>query len=41
MEKAGLSGEVSDFDYRIYCNGNPVFCFFFRRAEAEKEKKEG
>ena len=37
MVEAGLSGEISDSDYERYCNGNPFYCYYFRKAE-EKTK---
>jgi len=36
MEKAGMPSEISDFDYEHFCNGNPVNCYYFRKAENEK-----
>jgi len=33
MVEAGLSEEISDSDYERYCNGNPYYCYYFRKAE--------
>jgi len=37
MIEAGLSEEISDLDYERYCNGNPFYCYYFRKSE-EKTK---
>jgi len=29
----GANGEVSDFDIQHYCNGNPIYCYYFRTAD--------
>jgi len=37
MVEAGLSEEISDSDYERYCNGNPYYCYYFRKAEEKTE----
>jgi len=37
MIEAGLSEEISDLDCERYCNGNPFYCYYFRKSE-EKTK---
>jgi hypothetical protein len=38
IEKTGLAdvAEVSEFDYVHYCNGNPIYCYYYRNAENRK-----
>ena len=37
MAEAGLSEEISDSDHERYCNGNPFYCYYFRRAKEKTE----
>ncbi len=37
MAEKGLDAELSDFDIKHFCNGNPINCFFFRQAPPKKE----
>jgi len=30
MVDAGLDGKLSSFDIQHFCNGNPVYCYYFR-----------
>ena len=30
--------QVSNFDYIHYCNGDPVCCYYYRKAETQKTK---
>ncbi len=30
--------QVSNFDYIHYCNGDPIFCYCYRKAETQKTK---
>ncbi|MEA2090559.1 MAG: hypothetical protein U9O89_07400 [Thermoproteota archaeon] len=30
MLEKNLDGEVSDFDIRHFCDGNPIYCYYFR-----------
>jgi hypothetical protein len=30
MLEKNLDGEVSDFDIRNFCDGNPIYCYYFR-----------
>ncbi len=40
MLELKLKGELTDFDVRHYCTGNPIFCYYFRLPQIEKEIKE-
>jgi hypothetical protein len=44
MVEAGLNAEISESDYERYCNGNPFYCYYFRKAqqkiEVPKKQKE-
>ena len=37
MVDAGLDGKLSSFDIQHFCNGNPVYCYYFRLMEKENE----
>jgi len=37
MAETEFSEEISDSDYERYCDGNPYYCYYFRKAE-EKTK---
>jgi len=37
MLELKLKGELTDFDIRHYCTGNPIFCYYFRLPQIEKE----
>jgi hypothetical protein len=39
MEKAGQPAEISNFDYEHFCSGNPVNCYYYRKAESEKTQR--
>jgi len=41
MENAGKPAEISNFDYEHYCNSNPVYCYYYRKAESETGRKAG
>jgi len=36
MEKAGQPTQISDFDFEHFCNGNPLDCYYHRKAINEK-----
>lgn len=36
MLELKLKGELTDFDIRNYCEGNPIFCYYFRLPQVEK-----
>jgi len=38
MVKDGLDGNVSEFDIKHFCDGNPLLCYYFRMS-SRKEKK--
>lgn len=38
MGEKGVDREVSDFDVRHYCDGNPVNCYYFRNSKHTKEQ---
>jgi hypothetical protein len=40
MTKEKLDGEVSEFDIKQYCTGNPVHCYYFRTAPKDLESVE-
>jgi len=40
MLELKLKGDLTDFDIRHYCTGNPIFCYYFRLPQIEKEMKE-
>ena len=40
MLELKLKGDLTDFDIRHYCIGNPIFCYYFRLPQIEKEMKE-
>ena len=40
MLELKLKGDLTDFDIRHYCTGNPIFCYYFRLLQIEKEMKE-
>jgi len=37
MLELKLKGDLTDFDIRHYCTGNPIFCYYFRLPQIEKE----
>ena len=37
MTETEFDEKISDSDYERYCNGNPYYCYYFRKAE-EKTK---
>ena len=40
MLELKLKGDLTDFDIRHYCTGNPIFCYYFRLPQIDKEMKE-
>ena len=36
MIKEGLDGNLSDFDIKHFCKGNPVLCYYFRLPQKSK-----
>ena len=40
MLELKLKEDLTDFDIRHYCTGNPIFCYYFRLPQIEKEMKE-
>jgi len=40
MLELKLKGDLTDFDIRHYCTGNPIFCYYFRLPQIQKEMKE-
>ena len=40
MLELKLKGDLTDFDIRHYCTENPIFCYYFRLPQIEKEMKE-
>jgi hypothetical protein len=32
MVEAGIDGEVSSFDIKHFCRGNPTYCYYFRSS---------
>jgi len=39
MEKAGQPTQISDFDFEHFCNGNPLDCYYYRKAINEKTRE--
>ncbi len=35
MLAENLDGEVSDFDLEHFCDGNPVYCYYFRQPSLQ------
>lgn len=40
MLDLGMDGEVTDFDTHHFCEGNPVYCYFFRVSFTIEESQE-
>jgi len=45
MLAENMDGELSDFDLKHFCDGNPVYCYYFRlpalqAAQAQLPKNE-
>jgi hypothetical protein len=38
MEKAGQPAQISEFDFEHFCNGNPLDCYYYRKAINEKTR---
>jgi hypothetical protein len=38
MEKAEQPAQISDFDFEHFCNGNPLNCYYYRKAINEKTR---
>jgi hypothetical protein len=36
MLEAQVSGDLSDFDIKHFCDGNPIYCYYFRLPQLEK-----
>jgi len=39
MLEAQMNGEVSDFDLKHFCDGNPVYCYYFRLPAIQEAMK--
>ncbi|NIR86182.1 hypothetical protein GWO13_00885, partial [Candidatus Bathyarchaeota archaeon] len=37
MIKEGLDGNISDFDIKHFCDGNPILCYYFRLPPPKKK----
>ncbi|MDH5437699.1 MAG: hypothetical protein OEX76_02230 [Candidatus Bathyarchaeota archaeon] len=37
MTKEGLNGNLSDFDIKHFCKGNPILCYYFRMPHPKKK----
>lgn len=37
MAETGFGEKISDIDYERYCNCNPYYCYYFRKAEEKAE----
>jgi hypothetical protein len=37
MAETEFDEEISDSDYERYCNGNPFYCYYFRKAKEKTE----
>jgi hypothetical protein len=36
MVEVGVDGKISDFDVKYYCDGTPVYCYYFRNSNKHK-----
>ena len=36
MSAENIDEELSDFDLKHFCDGNPVYCYYFRRPALQK-----
>jgi hypothetical protein len=36
MLEAQVSGELNDFDIKHFCDGDPVYCYYFRLPQLRK-----
>lgn len=36
MLEAKISGDLNDFDIKHFCNGDPIYCYYFRLPRLEK-----
>jgi hypothetical protein len=36
MLEAQISGELNDFDIKHFCDGNPIYCYYFRLPQIQK-----
>ncbi|MCD6243199.1 hypothetical protein J7K06_05920 [Candidatus Bathyarchaeota archaeon] len=39
MLEMKLNPELTDFDVRNYCEGNPIYCYYFRLPQIEEKLK--
>lgn len=39
MLELGPDEELTDFDIKHYCTGNPIFCYYFRLPQIEEKIK--
>ncbi len=39
MLEMKLNPELTDFDIRNYCEGNPIYCYYFRLPQIEEKLK--
>jgi len=36
MLEAQISGDLNAFDIRNFCDGNPIYCYYFRLPQLQK-----
>jgi hypothetical protein len=36
MLEAQTSGDLNDFDIKHFCDGNPIYCYYFRLPQLQK-----
>jgi hypothetical protein len=39
MLEANISGDLSDFDVKHFCDGDPNHCYYFRLTQLQKTKE--
>lgn len=36
MLEAKISGDLNDFDIKHFCEGDPIYCYYFRLPQLQK-----
>lgn len=39
MLEAQISGDLNDFDLRHFCDGNPIYCYYFRLPQLQNQTR--
>ena len=40
MLEMNLNGELTDFDIKHFCDGNPIYCYYFRLPQIQERLKQ-